>query len=795
MFSIYKSMIKELKKYQETAVDELILKSKLLLNKNLDKRTIVFQSPTGSGKTFMMSQYIIQLIEEMRDEYICFLWLSPGKGKLHEQSFKSLKKEFAGFPNACLLEEEFFGSRKLIDKNEVVVGNWEKLSNKDSTTGEWKSKLMKDKETTNFRELITNTKKAGLRILMIIDESHSRDKAERAFELRKEIINPDLAIEMSATPILHDGQYNEKVSVEPNDVIEYGMIKKEIIINENIDKIDDDEITSQELVMEMAYRKRLELKKDFEKEDIDINPLVLVQIPDSEDGNDKKDFVENFLGQKGINKDNHKLAVWLNEEKVNQEAELITKKDNEVEFLIFKKAVDTGWDCPRAQILVKFRETKSLIFEIQTVGRILRMPETIHYKNDNLNRAYVYTNVKSFTVAKEKYNPNIIKSIFVKRESIYGSLKLKSYYRNRIDYGDITFSFNEALDGVFCRYFGITRCVFTEGIVDKNKKKLEDKKVEIGSLEGKEEIILNKQLDTGLFDHLSDEVIKSNENFQSRLSADDKERVFENVIKENLNGYAPKRSKSIVKNALYNWFKKYIGVNLRENGIIYVQNVILNNYDIFGKLFDQAIKEYQPIKDKEIKDKIKEVEEWNTEWEIAENRNYNQNIYKAYNYKLSVYKQPCDKKTYLDVNPTEESFIDLLEENNDKISWWWQNGSEHMALNFGIKYGNGSTFQPDFLVMFKNGKLGIFDTKAVGQREEENKLKAEALQKYIKEEIKRKKKEVIFGGLVIKEGSHFRINSDDVYKPFALATGVKEKSAHYGISEKSRGWQYFKDLI
>src|SRR3989344_2817901 len=547
MFSIYKSMIKELKKYQETAVDELILKSKLLLNKNLDKRTIVFQSPTGSGKTFMMSQYIIQLIEEMRDEYICFLWLSPGKGKLHEQSFKSLKKEFAGFPNACLLEEEFFGSRKLIDKNEVVVGNWEKLSNKDSTTGEWKSKLMKDKETTNFRELITNTKKAGLRILMIIDESHSRDKAERAFELRKEIINPDLAIEMSATPILHDGQYNEKVSVEPNDVIEYGMIKKEIIINENIDKIDDDEITSQELVMEMAYRKRLELKKDFEKE---------------------------------------------------------------VDFLIFKKAGDTGWDCPRAQILVKFRETKSLIFEIQTVGRILRMPETIHYKNDNLNRAYVYTNVKSFTVAKEKYNPNIIKSIFVKRESIYGSLKLKSYYRNRIDYGDITFSFNEALDGVFCRYFGITRCVFTEGIVDKNKKKLEDKKVEIGSLEGKEEIILNKQLDTGLFDHLSDEVIKSNENFQSRLSADDKERVFENVIKENVNGYAPKRSKSIVKNALYNWFKKYIGVNLRENGIIYVQNVILNNYDIFGKLFDQAIKEYQPIKDKEIKDKIKVVEEW-----------------------------------------------------------------------------------------------------------------------------------------------------------------------------------------
>ena len=39
-----------------------------------------------------------------------------------------------------------------------------------------------------------------------------------------------------------------------------------------------------------------------------------------------------------------------------------------------------------------------------------------------------------------------------------------------------------------------------------------------------------------------------------------------------------------------------------------------------------------------------------------------------------------------------------------------------------------------------NLTLGIFDTKASGQREDENKLKAEALQKYIKEENKRKKK-------------------------------------------------------
>jgi len=68
------------------------------------------------------------------------------------------------------LEQEFFGSRREIDKDEVVVVNWEKLRNKNSRTGEWKNVIMKDKETVNFRELIANTKEAGRKIIMIIDE-------------------------------------------------------------------------------------------------------------------------------------------------------------------------------------------------------------------------------------------------------------------------------------------------------------------------------------------------------------------------------------------------------------------------------------------------------------------------------------------------------------------------------------------------------------------------------------------------------------------------------------------------
>ncbi len=784
--------INELKRYQENAVDELVLKTKLLLAKDLEKRTIIFKAPTGSGKTFMMSQYIEQMIKERENEDICFLWISIGKGGLHKQSFNSLKKIFSGFPICYLLEEEFSGSRKTIDKNEVVVVNWGKLVNKDGQTGEWKNTLMKDKETTNFRELVKNTKNARTKIILIIDESHTSSSSERALEIR-DLINADLTIEMSATPILKEGQYNEKIEVLSNDVIDEGMIKKEIIVNENIDKIDDNDITSQELIMEVAFNKRIQLKKQMEKEGADINPLCLVQIPTGQDGEDKRNFIESFLAEKNITVDNHKLAVWLSEEKVN--LEVLENNVSEVEFVIFKQAIDTGWDCPRAQILIRFREIQSEIFELQTIGRILRMPEAKHYNNDNLNKAFIYTNIKPDHLdfkGDEISIKNVIKSVHVKRDAIYKSIKLRSYYRNRIDFGDLTMSFYDVLADEFCEYFGIEKNKFDFGFADKNKKKFA-KKVDIENLESKDELILNKKLDIKLFDYLQEENMVIDDKFLANLSEDDKERAFVELIKLNLNGFAFKRSSTIFYGALFNWFKKYLGISRLNNGAIYIQNIILNNTNVFGKLFDNAIRRYKPIKDKEIKEKIKEIEEWNNEWEISESRNYNPNTYKPYPYKISLYKHIQDKKAYLNFDSEiEKEFIDILEEKREKIVWWWQNGNEHMALNFGVKYGDGSTFQPDFLVMFKNGTLGIFDTKASGDREDANKIKAEALQRYITEENKRKKKNVLFGGLIIKEGEHFRINSDEKYLPFKESFEVRERAVEYGGKKKQTGWKYFE---
>lgn len=111
--------------------------------------------------------------------------------------------------------------------------------------------------------------------------------------------------------------------------------------------------------------------------------------------------------------------------------------DDNTEYLVFKTAVATGWDCPRAQILIKFREGKSETFEVQTIGRILRTAEAKSYNNALLDNAYIFTNIKEFDTKPESYNPNRIKtefSYFAKpydKFMIWEQTQLKSFYRSR----------------------------------------------------------------------------------------------------------------------------------------------------------------------------------------------------------------------------------------------------------------------------------------------------------------------------------------------------------------------------
>ena len=183
------------------------------------------------------------------------------------------------------------------------------------------------------------------------------------------------------------------------------MIKKEVLINPELKDSYKNEknIDIDEFILAKAIEKQELLQNIYNEKNTNIKPLLLVQLPSEAKATSELDrtklkrTIEILNAKFNKNFENKKLAIWLSDDKTNRD--LIDLPDSPVEILIFKQAIATGWDCPRAQILVMFRDIKTPTFEIQTIGRILRMPKARHYDDENLNRAYIFTDLEKAEIS------------------------------------------------------------------------------------------------------------------------------------------------------------------------------------------------------------------------------------------------------------------------------------------------------------------------------------------------------------------------------------------------------------
>ncbi|KUK66619.1 MAG: hypothetical protein XD85_0100 [Parcubacteria bacterium 34_609] len=421
----------QLKIYQENAIDELLAKAKKLLNLSGNKK-LVFKSPTGSGKTIMMAEFLKQLVDDREiRQSLGFIWAAPRQ--LHIQSREKLENYFETSQALKCSYFEDLDDRK-ISENEILFFNWESINRADNIY------IRDNEQEFNLSKVLERTKEESREIILIIDEAHHHATSQISQGLIQ-MIGPKLTIEVTATPATITNE-DEKVFVQLEDVKKEGMIKKAVILNDDFDsfieqgKIKTQKLSggSEELVIDAAMKKRQELLKEFQKEKVNVNPLALIQLPDRKTSLEDRirERVESILKNKykiSTEKGNNKLAIWLSGEHINKEN--VEKQDSEVEVLIFKQAIALGWDCPRAQILVLFREWHSPIFSIQTVGRIMRMPEPDkgHYKNEILNYGYVYTNLDNIEIQEDIAKDYI--TIYTSKRSFDPKLSLLSCYPKR----------------------------------------------------------------------------------------------------------------------------------------------------------------------------------------------------------------------------------------------------------------------------------------------------------------------------------------------------------------------------
>lgn len=360
-------------------------------------REIVLKSPTGSGKTIMLTHFMDEYTKEHAKTV--FVWLTPGKGDLETQSKNKMDKYIHNAQTKLLDDIMTCG----FEENDACFINWEKLTKKGNNA-------LKDSERTNFLEWIEKALNAELSFKIIIDESHQNftEKADAIVQLFK----TDKIIRCSATPLVD--KRAKLIEIAEEDVIAEGLIKKLLVINENFPQtIETDNQTW--YLLERALNKQREIKSIFLDKGIAVNPLIVVQLPNNSDA--LCDSVEEYFATQGINTENETLAIWLSGRHEN--VENISDNDGKQIAVVMKQAVATGWDCPRAQILVKLRENMDETFEIQTIGRIRRMPEAKHYGNEVLDCCYLYTFDQKFTAGvKAALSKGALdgKDIFLKNE-------------------------------------------------------------------------------------------------------------------------------------------------------------------------------------------------------------------------------------------------------------------------------------------------------------------------------------------------------------------------------------------
>ena len=753
-----------LREYQQKAVDEIFEKSTEFLKSAFDENSykrLLFKSPTGSGKTVMMAKAIERLALE-NEENLAFAWVS--KGILPAQSKESFEEIVGGGGLSFSFLEDILDNE--VKENEILFFNWEKIfskagrdnPDKDVKKGDPINQFMKDNEwDRNLKTFCQNARDNDKKIVLIVDESYA-NATPNTEEIIAKIINPVLVINVTATP--REEFYDNTIQIELQKVKDSEIIKKEVAINADIsrDDLKKSEKNGDEIVFEEAVKKRNKLKKIYQKENSKVRPLVLIQLPNDKEklsalDKDKIEWVEEFLENKNINYNNGKLAKWLSDKKDKINLDDIKSFDSKVEFLIFKQAIALGWDCPRAHILVKFRETKRAEFEIQTVGRIMRMPEFKHYQNEELNRAYVYANLTKIEINENALE--YLKTNKARRKDDYQDLNLKSIYLMRGEYNDLTYNYR--------KYFFKEFIEKIEGDLDIGKSKdnfekfKQHRKIDLDVKRLDEKIILDEAIDD--IDDLSTAIIAKDAD-RVKISTSDIEKAFIAFLKQNCGEFQKARSFDKIRVAIYQTFEKYLNLNKNLDlpafsNKLFFQKIVLKNIDFFREVINQSVEKYAKNRHK-ISNEYKEIPTWNVPIEDF----YPKNVEEK-NYEKSIMK-PCFVLTKWQ---TEINFIENYLEKNELVNWWYKNGDSKNEIYFGIPFVNkenkNATFYPDFIVKYSNGKIGIFDTKKGNTAEsKDTELKSNALQKYIKENKN------LFGGILIpanEQGNVWKLNEDEKY--------------------------------
>jgi len=392
----------ELTKIQLIAAEEIISHYSAI-----DKKKVDFKAPTGSGKTLIASYIISSLIERNINDKLIFIVATPSSSSLpyfFEKKINQYKKdlpyskfdvEYIESPSSSKKDSVEQTPRILCEQSKVYIFGKSTFGAKRIFT-----------ELNVIDDFIDDAHNRGFKIIYIRDEAHigdlNSDKETRRFENLMQD-SAHFVIKMTATPNYNDSTTNI-VLIKESDLNDgYKNDNKWLLKTKPITLLEQS--VSEDELLERAILKYKDIKNEYtilEKDGIFIHPALLIQVSNEPTNKHEKSVFNEYLSSLKDRLNYHNLA-WVqyfgnsNKDsnrvfKDNFSLDDVTESKSNIDVIIFKVGPSTGWDIPRACMLLQLRKVCSESLNIQTIGRIKRNPFPNLLKNEITDKYYIYSN-------------------------------------------------------------------------------------------------------------------------------------------------------------------------------------------------------------------------------------------------------------------------------------------------------------------------------------------------------------------------------------------------------------------
>ena len=355
---------------------------------------MLLEAPTGSGKTLVLGRTLEAVRSKLTNRCVWF-WFTPYSG-LVQQTRDALAAQCPSLRLRDIASDREIATAR---DGDIFIQTWAAVAANDKKT---RRVRQASESGPSLDAMIASLAEAGTHIGVVIDEAHlnfgATARAAASFYL--EVLKPDFTLLATATPNdekLLDFEraagvtVESRVIIERSDVVDAALNKRGLMMGVlRLSPEDARFIDPEQATLTAAWKQHTLVERRLLERSINLTPLMLVQVEDQiKGGADPVSRVREKLLEIGV--PSAAIAVHTSGEPDPDFHSLAYDPSKSV--LIFKVAVATGFDAPRAWTLVSVRPNRGKAFGLQIVGRIMRVHPSvrpIHGEDRLLDSGYVF---------------------------------------------------------------------------------------------------------------------------------------------------------------------------------------------------------------------------------------------------------------------------------------------------------------------------------------------------------------------------------------------------------------------